>query len=50
MKKIGSGLTAEVYEAKSKSHGRVSIKIVQPSFYNSKIGSQLIQNEVKILS
>jgi len=42
VRKIGSGLTANVFEAKCKKHGKVSIKSIEDSFYKTKIGSQLI--------
>lgn len=42
VRKIGSGLTAHVFEAKSKKHGQVSIKSIEENFYKSKVGYQLI--------
>lgn len=44
VKKIGNGMTADVYEAHNQKHGRVSIKAIQSAFYSSTLGAKLIKN------
>lgn len=44
MRKIGDGLTANVFEAEHSNHGRVSIKIINNEFAKGKTGSKLIAN------
>lgn len=47
--KIGDGTSAVVYKARSKRGDIVSIKVIKPNYYQSKLGFQLVQNEIKIL-
>ena len=44
VKKIGSGLTAKVYETSHPTHGKTSLKVIEPSFYKTTMGTKLIKN------
>lgn len=46
IKKIGSGLSAKVYEIWHPKYGKAAMKVIDPSFCKTKVGCRLIKNEI----